>query len=522
MGKKTVITFAIVGTLSCWMVTVSNGQNGQVSDPYSTHVPPAARSSTNHPSVFQASGPSFQFSDQRVEATTQSLQGTQPNGQEISREQVIPNGQGFQNSQGDQTAQLKPHDDQGPGLTSSVEDPVHNLRQTRITREQAKTPGDALFSTSPLTPLRERFIAHEKRIYEERNLKFGTNVNTLFQGLTDNIPGTDDFGMASFLQFNSTWDGFRKGCPNQGELTLGLEGRWNWGTTDPTTLGAVGLGSQTFTSNPFTTYTPTFLVRNLFWRQGSREAGWMYRIGRVTPDQFLSTSQHVTPLTINHSIAGTGAFSMGLPDSGMGAFAGLFINDRVNIAGVVSDANADRTKFGQIQEGDLFTAVELQAKILPFTKHAGYSKLTFWNNDGTKFGDAINGSTGNDGWGWFIKGEQELSRDGRIIGLLRYGKSYRDSALYEKLAAGHFLVYDPFRAGRYQRRGFNADLAGLVYSWAQPSGLDRDESNFEFFYRFALFPQMQATLSYQAIVNPAADPANDFGSAFNFRLRSTW
>jgi hypothetical protein len=203
-------------------------------------------------------------------------------------------------------------------------------------------------------------------------------------------------------------------------------------------------------------------------------------------------------------------------------FGGFFLNDWANIAGVVTDANADRTNFGDLGEGDLFTAVELQVKILPLTKKAGYSKLTFWHNDGTDDGQAINGSTGAEGWGWFLKGEQELSCDGRMIGLLRYGKSYNSSAIFDELAAAHFVVYDPFNSGRYKRRGFNADLAGLVYSWVQPSGADRDESNFEAFYRFALFPEMQATVSYQAIVNPALDPTNDYGSAISFRLRSTW
>jgi porin len=208
----------------------------------------------------------------------------------------------------------------------------------------------------------------------------------------------------------------------------------------------------------------------------------------------------------------------------MGMFGGLFLSDRVNIAGVVSDANADRTKYGQIQEGDLFTAVELQVKVHPLTKRAGYSKLTFWHNDGTKFGEPLNGSTGNDGWGFFIKGEQELTCDGRLIGLLRYGKSYRDSAIYEALAAGHLVLYDPFNTGEFKEKGFNADATGFAYNWIQPtaSSSDRDESNFEFFYRFDLFPEMQATLSYQAIVNPAFDPTNNYGSAISFRLRSTW
>lgn len=213
---------------------------------------------------------------------------------------------------------------------------------------------------------------------------------------------------------------------------------------------------------------------------------------------------------------------MGLPDSGLGMFAGVFVNDWMNVAGVVSDANADRTNFGKLDEGDLFTALELQVKILPLTEKAGYSKLTFWHNDGTRNGQALNGSTGAEGWGWFFKGEQELSCDGRIVGLARYGECYNESALFEKLAAAHLLVYDPFNSGRYKRRGFNADLAGLVYGWVKPTGVDRDESNVELFYRFALFPQMQATVSYQAIINPALDPSNDYGSAFSLRLRSTW
>ena len=410
---------------------------------------------------------------------------------------------------------------QGPGFTSDVRDPVVELRNIRQRRE-TEPQRSSLFRTSPLTPLRQRGIEAEKRIYEATNIKFGTNLNTLLQGLSDNKPGTDEFGMASFASMVATWDGFRKGCPDQGEITLGIDGRWNWGTTDPVTLGVEGLGASGFTANPFNTYTPAFLVRNLFWRQGSREAGWMYRIGRVTPDAFFATSAHITPLTTYTPIIGTGAFAMGLPDSGLGMFGGLFLNDRVNIAGAISDANANRFDFGDPSEGDIFTAVELQAKIFPVTEKAGYSKLAFWYNEGTDDGLPANGSTGAEGWGFFLKYEQELTCDGRLIGIARWGRSYKDSALYDKLASAHLVLYDPFNSGRYEEMGFNADVAGVAYNWIQPTGLDRDESNLELFYRFPLLPEMDATLSYQGIFNPAQDPSNDYGSAISLRLRSTW
>ena len=52
---------------------------------------------------------------------------------------------------------------QGPGLTSDVQDPVVELHRAREKREQASTQPVSLFPMSPLTPIRERGIAAEKR-----------------------------------------------------------------------------------------------------------------------------------------------------------------------------------------------------------------------------------------------------------------------------------------------------------------------------------------------------------------------
>jgi hypothetical protein len=193
------------------------------------------------------------------------------------------------------------------------------------------------------------------------------------------------------------------------------------------------------------------------------------------------------------------------------------------VAGLVSDSNADRHEFGDLGAGDFFTAVELQVKILAITEKAGFSKVTFWHNDGTKTGNAINGSTGKEGWGVFIKLEQELSRDGRAVAIARWGRSFRDSALYEHQAGGSFVLYDPFHTGKFDEDFFTGDLFGAAYNWVQPSAPGaRDESNLEFFYRFPLFPETDATLSYQAIFNPALEPNIDSASVFSFRIRSTF
>ena len=410
---------------------------------------------------------------------------------------------------------------QKTGLTSDIEDPEVQLRAIRRKRE---APTSSLFSSSPLTPIRSTTHELEARVYEATNIKFGTVFNTLLQGLSDEIPGEDDYGMATSMSLIGTWDAYHPTAPTQGQVTFEVQGRWDWGTTSPTDLGPDSLGALTFTANPFEAYTPTFLVRNLYWRQGGQEVDspWVYRIGRITPDALLSTSTHLNGFTTFLPVAGTGPFAIAFPDSGLGWVGGWFVNDWLTVAGLISDANADRFDFGDIDEGDFFTAVEFQVKVLPLTDNAGYSKITIWHNDGNKFGNTINGSTGKEGWGVFIKHEQELTRDGRAVALARWGRSYQDSAIYDKQAAAHFLLYDPFQTGCHENDLYNADLVGLGYNWVQPTGVPRDESNVELFYRFPLFPYVDVTFSYQAIINPALDPSNDYGSAFSMRFRSLW
>ena len=51
--------------------------------------------------------------------------------------------------------------EQRPGLTTDVQDPVVELQ---VIRQKREAPTYSLFRWSPLTPLRERGIAAEKRI----------------------------------------------------------------------------------------------------------------------------------------------------------------------------------------------------------------------------------------------------------------------------------------------------------------------------------------------------------------------
>jgi len=400
------------------------------------------------------------------------------------------------------------------GLGDDPDDPSNLL----LVIQERRTQQDSLFRQSPLHGAHAATGRWKQSLYEATGLELGFAYNQLFQAVSESLPGADKWGTASTVDFIGTWELLNRGEPTQGQIFFGLQGRWNWGTTGPEDLGTEALGSLSRPGNTFTAYTPTFLpVRNLYWQQGSKEAGWAYRVGKITPDATLSTSAHIAaPLTFT-STAGVGSFANALPDSGLGVVADWYFTDRVKVLGLVSDSNADRSGWGNIGAGDLYKAVELGVQIFPRTEKAGWSKLAVWHNDGTKRG-ASNGNLGPDGWGFFLKLEQELTADGRFIGIAKYGWSDNDSALYESQANLLFLYYDPDFIGRIQN-----DVVGIGLNFVNPS-LEgaRGEYNPELFYRFPLFPQVDMTFTYHAIINPSLDRDNDHASVFSLRLRSTF
>ena len=215
-------------------------------------------------------------------------------------------------------------------------------------------------------------------------------------------------------------------------------------------------------------------------------------------------------------IAGTGLFTAGFADSGLGIVGARYLGDRVYIAGGIIDANADRYNWGDLGAGDFYKAVELGVKIAPLTEKAGFSKVLLWHTDARKDGQPINAMTGESGWGFSILAEQELTHDGRLVLLGRYGRSFDKAATYDQQAGVHLLYYDPF-----DRMG--DDVVGTAFNWIDSAfECTRDEYNWETFYRFPLLPDVDTTLSYQAVFDPAFETSSDFSSVFSLRLTTSF
>jgi hypothetical protein len=389
---------------------------------------------------------------------------------------------------------------------------VSRLQQAQVIRVEE----DALFPSSLFPRFRCVTDSTKQHLNEAACIETGALLTDVFQGVSNAIDDRDQLGNATNFIGIAKWNLINQGEPYEGALWAQLESRWDYGSTGPEELGASSVGSAIGTADTFSGYPVAFVLRNLYWRQGSLEANWAYRIGKITPDAMLAQSEYLDPFSTFLPSGGAGAFAIALPDSGLGIATAVHLTDRVILGGLVSDANGDRFDFGDLGAGDYFKAIELQAKINPITADAPYSKVTVWHTDGTKDGQSSNGQLGPDGWGFFIVHQQELTCDGRAIGVLRYGKSFDASAAYEQQAGAHILLNEPRIFSR-----FRSDAIGAAFNWAKlPVPGTRDEYHFEVFYRFPLFPEVDTTFSYQSVFNPALTRDIDHASVFSMRLRT--
>jgi hypothetical protein len=416
---------------------------------------------------------------------------------------------------------------------SDPADPTNLLRSiTDPTQERG-----ALIPDYPLKEVHEALSSLSNSLYESTGLRFGLNINHVSQSLAvdrseldsvldeffyDQLIGSQPFGGSTTdLDFILSWDVLNRGKPSVGKIYAHLEGRWDYGTQGPQNLGFQTLRSAQGTANAFSAYEPTFLLRNLYWQQGGRNAGWFYRIGRITPDSILATSKYLSPVTTFLSNAGTGLFSSAYPDTGYGAVGAFSITDRLAVLGLIADAYGNRFTDGDISKMTFYSAGEILFKQWPLTENAGYSKITFWHHPG---GLAINAATGKKGWGMTVKLEQELTKDGRLVGIFRWGRSFDGASIWDQQVGAHLVLNNPRLLGV-----LGDDAFGVGYNWVKVNNETRDEYGIETFYRFPLFDNVDMTLAYQYVFDPANAVTPILrrslltgGSAFSLRLRSTF
>ena len=177
---------------------------------------------------------------------------------------------------GAEDPQAGPNDSAKRGLLSDDPDDPGNLLPTIRQRGAQK---ESVFRVSPLAGLHEVTDRAKDDLHEATGLELGLAITHLFQGLSESPLGDDTLGTVTDLDFLAAWELLDRGEPTQGELVFHVQGRWDYGTTGPEELGTGSLGSLVGTANTFAAYSPAFPIRNLYWEQGSEEAGWAQTAG---------------------------------------------------------------------------------------------------------------------------------------------------------------------------------------------------------------------------------------------------
>ena len=284
------------------------------------------------------------------------------------------------------------------------------------------------------------------------------NSNSLIQWLTDVASrSADDSGVATTIDFVGTWEAINRGKPSLGQFLFQVEGPlglWNGGSHKSGTSqpGQPGLHCEYIRS--LCPCIPALSKSLLATRQQGGRLALSSRQDHRRPD-----FQHISPYQPGpHLRADLGHRAVRDRARGYGMGCGGCV---VHHRSSRFDRCRSRRRFQPTGLCHPGREISLQrsssaARSLRGPTRRATRNSPFWHTDGTSDGQPINGSLGPAGWGFMLKLENELTADGRAVGILRYGESYDGSALYRQLAGAHWLLYDPSFFGR-----INNDLMGV-------------------------------------------------------------
>ncbi|WP_158497284.1 carbohydrate porin [Methylocystis sp. ATCC 49242] len=382
---------------------------------------------------------------------------------------------------------------------------------------EAKARPASLLPFGPLSPLHEAWKLLDKRLQEEIGLDLGLNYTSLYLSanrmlsLTQKIENEDrplrpaqNEGASGDLDFFGRLRLSPPGARWPRAIAFATEWRHPFTLVPPGRLGDE-IGSIWGTANGFNKYA--YSLTELYWEQGSREDGLMYRIGRMKPSNVWKRGRFVSSNDsfLNTTLSSTPA--MALPGAGLGAAAAVALPEDVYILLGLNDANGSNYQPGHPERGEFFYGLSLGVKRGKSKTGTGHYFVTLWHRDRLKLQDVPSGQ------GIAFHVEQEVDSETKIVPFARYSYGYGAGLRVRQSLAVGMGVEKPFDR--------QSDRFGLAFSWAEPvSNPKRDQYGFEAFYRLALTPDTQLTPDLQIIFAPADNPQASSVVVGGVRLRT--
>ena len=366
---------------------------------------------------------------------------------------------------------------------------------------ESDTELDPAFRFPKIDTAMQPWTDWKRKTNDEHAIAISAHYSTMFQSLSDALPGTDDKASAGVIRGTLQWTPVGKDTPNRGSLNIMLDHRHAFRDTPPTGLagsaGYIGVTSLFYGDSNFD-------LINLNWQQGFNDGRTGLIAGRYDPNDYMDVLGYVNPWTIFTNLAINLDVSVALPDSSWGIGAGHWLSDQWYVIGGINDANG----FGQ----DYLEFFDGGAEFFKYA-HLGWSPsrgeryfknihVLAWHVDERK--DAgIPSSSG------FTLAANWTFND-RWMPFARIGFSDGAAPIYN----------DSMTLGLIRKFMYRSDLVGVaVNRGSSPDNSLSDQTTVEAFWRFQFSQNFALTPHVQLLADPALNPEEDQVWILGLRMR---
>ncbi len=368
--------------------------------------------------------------------------------------------------------------------------------------------------------------AFKADVREKTGITFGGSWGVLYQNYSNLSPflgGTEQDSVGQKFTLNLSREMLRRGTPEALAFDLVIEDRGPIGTDNPPLQAGLLTGSIVPTAATWGDFnlgiTQAYIRQNL---QGNK---FQYTVGKIFAPNFIDAYPFFDDNRqfLNQSFSTSPTIAS--PLRGAGAVGTVYPKENLYVLGGVYSANSSDTGWTLdevFDTGELFYQIEV-----------GYSALARSGVPIQARGPMDNNNVHLTGW---YKDAQPNSSNATLQ------PQARGLAFNANFMAGDSLMWF-FRAGlsdgwvndRAVSAGFGwrpsvqySDLFGFGVGWVRPNGevvpqpFQREQWNFETFYRFHLTPNLAITPDLQYISNPPLNPGVDSLWVAGLRARVTF
>jgi porin len=326
---------------------------------------------------------------------------------------------------------------------------------------------------------------------KENGFQLSAHYSTMYQSLSDAVPGGHDTASGGVLRATMKWTPKRTDTLDAGSLNVMLDHRHAFREIAPADLpgqaGHIGVTGLFYSDIKFA-------VINLNWQQPINGGRTGLIVGRYDPNDYMNILGHVNPWTIFSNLVSNLDVSVALPDSSWSIGGGHWLNDQWYVLGGINDANGAGSDNLEFFDGgaDFFKFAHVGWSPSKDERYFKNVHVMTWHVDQREKAGipSANGVAVAANWTF----------NDRWMPFARLGFSSGAAPIYNESAT----------LGLIRKFMFRSDLIGIAANWGSPPDDSlSDQTTIEAFWRFQFSQGFAITPSVQLLLNPALNPVND-------------